>query len=286
MDIQNCDGEDYLVTIEDNSIDLVLTDPPYVISNENTGMNILNEQVKSNKDKNIKTEEDWEKYSKTLFSRYSKEEIESGKGNGWSKDNYLKYGHIQGKKYAKQTNFGEWDINFSRDKLRTILEKYYQKLKNGGTVIIWYDIWKISELKEDLEKCGFKQIRFIEWIKTNPQPINSKLNYLSNSREIGLTAVKKSKPTFNSEYDKGVYYYPIASGKNKFHPTQKNLKLFEDLIRKHSNEGDIVLDTFLGGGTTAFACKNLNRNFKGCEIDKEYFDRIKKDLLEMTYIRQ
>jgi len=47
----------------------------------------------------------------------------------------------------------------------------------------------------------------------------------------------------------------IQGGKIKTHPTQKNLKLFEELIIKHSNENDIVLDTFLGGGTTSIACK-------------------------------
>jgi DNA modification methylase len=44
----------------------------------------------------------------------------------------------------------------------------------------------------------------------------------------------------------------------------------EDIITKHSNEGDTVLDTFLGSGTTAVACANTNRNFKGCELNKEY----------------
>ena len=55
-------------------------------------------------------------------------------------------------------------------------------------------------------------------------------------------------------------------------------KTVEELIKKHSNENDLVIDTFLGGGTTALACKNTNRNFKGCEIDKKYFDECKKIL--------
>lgn len=127
-----------------------------------------------------------------------------------------------------------------------------------------------------MEKHKFKQIRFIEWIKSNTVPINSKVNYLSNCREIALVGIKKSKPTFNSEYDKGIYEYPIQSGKNRFHPTQKNIKLFEELIKKHSNENDVVLDTFVGGGTTIFACKNTKRHFYGCEINKEYYDKVKQ----------
>ena len=124
-----------------------------------------------------------------------------------------------------------------------------------------------------MEKCKFKQIRFIEWIKTNPQPLNSKRNYLTNCREIALLGVKGGKPTFNSSYDNAIYQFPLQGGKKRFHPTQKSLLLFEELIKKHSNEGDTVLDTFLGGCTTALACKNTNRKFKGCEISEDYYNK-------------
>lgn len=52
------------------------------------------------------------------------------------------------------------------------------------------------------------------------------------------------------------------------------MNFFEELIRKHSNEGVIVLDTFLGAGTTAIACKNTERHFKGCEIETNYYEKI------------
>jgi len=68
--------------------------------------------------------------------------------------------------------------------------------------------------------------------------------------------------------------YPLQGGKNRFHPTQKSLVLFEELIKKQSNENDTILDTFLGSGTNVIACKNTKRNFKGCEISKEYYDKI------------
>ena len=117
-------------------------------------------------------------------------------------------------------------------------------------------------IKKNFGKNKFKQIRFIEWIKTNPVPLNQSINYLSNCREVALLAVKGGKPTFNSKYDKGIYEFPIQNKKRgERHPTLKNLKLFEELIKKHSNEGDLIVDTFLGGGTTAFACKNTNRKF-------------------------
>jgi len=281
MDIQNEEGLKYLNDfVDDNSVDLILTDPPYIITKE-TGMNTHFDKIKKNEEKNVtyvKTEEEWEEYKKTLNK--PQKELDNNKGKGWSKENYLKYGSILGKKYAVKTDFGNWDNEFTMEILDKFIEQFYKKLKKGGTCIIWFDIWKITLLKELLEKHKFKQIRFIEWIKTNPQPLNSKINYLTNCREIALLAIKGSKPTFNSSYDNGIYNYPMANGKNRFHPTQKNLKLFEELIEKHSNENDLVLDTFLGGGTTAIACKNKNRNFKGCELEKKYVDKINEILVD------
>ena len=265
IDIQNIDGLTYLDTIADNSINLILTDPPYIISKE-SGMDEHYNKVKFNEENNIvsiKTEEEWEHYKQT-----------NNILNDDNKQNYIKYGSIYGKKYCVKTDYGNWDSDFNIDILEQFICKYYKKLKKGGTIIIFFDIWKISYLKELLEKYNFKQIRYIEWIKTNPQPRNSSVNYLTNCREIALLGVKCGNPTFNSSYDKGIYMYPLQGGKNRFHPTQKSLLLFEDLIKKHSNENDIILDTFLGSGTTAIACKNTNRKFKGCELSKEYFDKI------------
>jgi len=265
IEIQNMDGLEYLSTIPDGSIDLILTDPPYIISKE-TGMNIHYNKVKQNEEQKIefvKTEEEWVKYK-----------TENGITNDEKKENYMKYGTIYGKKYCVKTDYGVWDSDFTMEILENFIREYYKKLKNGGTVIIFFDLWKISFLKEIMEKHKFKQIRFIEWIKTNPQPLNSNVNYLTNCREIALLGVKGAKPTFNSKYDNGIYMFPLQGGKNRFHPTQKSLGLFEELITKHSNENDVVLDTFLGGGTTAIACKNTKRNFKGCEISKEYFDKV------------
>jgi site-specific DNA-methyltransferase (adenine-specific) len=158
--------------------------------------------------------------------------------------------------------------------LEKFIESYYKKLKKGGTLIIFFDLWKITCLKELLEKHKFKQLRFIEWIKTNPQPLNSAVNYLTNCREIALTAVKGGSPTFNSKYDNGIYMHPLQGGKNRFHPTQKSLALFEELIAKHSKPGNTVLDTFLGSGTTAIACKKMQRSCKGCEVNEEYFGKM------------
>jgi site-specific DNA-methyltransferase (adenine-specific) len=190
--------------------------------------------------------------------------------------NYLKYGSIYGKKYAVTTDYGDWDSQFTLEELELFMAHFYRILRDGGTCIVFFDLWKITNLKDMMEGEKFKQIRLVEWIKTNPQPINSSVNYLTNCREIALLGIKKTKPTFNSKYDKGIYSYPLQGGKDRFHPTQKSLPLFEDLIQKHSNEGDIVLDCFAGSATTAIAAIKTNRKFTGCELDKEYFTKAKE----------
>jgi site-specific DNA-methyltransferase (adenine-specific) len=279
IEIKNCDGLEYLNTIENNSINLILTDPPYIISRD-TGMDKHYNMVKENEANNIKyikTEAEWEAYKEKENEKEKDKEIL----NDDKKENYMKYGSIYGKKYCVKTQYGDWDNNFTMDKLKSFIGEYYKKLKTGGTLIIWFDLWKIGELKTIMENCKFKQIRFIEWIKTNPQPLNSNTNYLTNCREIALLGVKGGSPTFNSSYDKGIYEFPLQGGKNRFHPTQKSLPLFESLINKHSNENDIVMDTFLGGGTTALACKKTKRKFKGCEISKEYVDKVNEILLTL-----
>ena len=265
LEIENTDGLSYLSKIPKNSIDLVLTDPPYIISKD-SGMNEHYNHIKENEENGIvqiKSEEEWHLYKE-------KNQIVTDE----NKENYLKYGTIYGKKYGVKTDYGDWDSEFTMDALDKFIAEFYRVLKKGGTLILFFDLWKISYLKEIMEKHKFKQIRMIEWIKTNPQPRNSKVNYLTNSREIALLGVKDGSPTFHSSYDNGIYHFPFQGGKGRIHPTQKSLALFEALIEKHSNEGDMVLDTFLGAGTTAIACKNKKRKCLGCEISNEYWDKI------------
>lgn len=221
---------DFLPTIENNSIDLILIDPPYEISRPTN--------------------------------------FQSGEETGRDTD-----------RFRISMDFGEWDKNFSG--LEEVFKQGYRILRDGGTMICFYDVWKIETIKKHYDNNKFKQVRFLEWIKTNPVPINSRINYLTNAREVAVLGIKKSKPTFNSSYDNGIYQYPICQDKGRFHPTQKPLAFMEELIKKHSNKGDTVLDCFSGSGTTGVAALNLERNFVGCEIDKEYYEKSYKRLKEV-----
>lgn len=217
-----------LPNIEASSINLVLIDPPYLISRE------------------------------SYFKKGSKSDK-------------------QRQKFDLSLDFGEWDKeNIDIDKLFT---EFYRVLKPGGSLIVFYDIWKCGDIKYSAEKAGFKQPRVCQWVKNNPVPINSKRNYLSNAVEFFFTFVKEKGATFNSLYDKGIYNYPLCHGKERTeHPTQKPLELIKDLIKKHTNEGDLVLDSFAGSGTTGDACLELNRKFILIENNKQYIDIINKRL--------
>ena len=180
-------------------------------------------------------------------------------------------------KYNISIDFGEWDkgeLNWD-----SLFNNFKRLLKEGGTLIIFYDVWKSSELKLFADKYKFNQHRVGCWVKTNPVPVNSKINYLSNASEYFFTFVKGKKPTFNSVYDNGFYHFPICHGKERTpHPTQKPLGLISDLVKKHSNEGDLVLDCFAGSGTTGQSCEDLNREYILIEKDKKYFDIIESRL--------
>lgn len=280
IQIANMEGLEYLKTIPSNSIDLVLTDPPYITSRD-TGMDKWVEKVaardasgtnyKSEAQwQNFKSASEWKEWCRIGNYRPGKERLTALRK---AKENYLKYGSIYGKKYAVTTDYGEWDSKFTLQEMNDFVSEFYRVLRPGGTCIIFFDIWKITPLKEMLENNKFKQHRFIEWIKTNPQPLNSSRNYLTNCREIALMGVKKGSPTFNSKYDNAVYFHPLQGGKFRIMPTQKSTKLCEELIEKHSNPGDTVLDPFIGSATTAVAAYNVGRNAIGCEMRKDMYDQ-------------
>lgn len=111
--------------------------------------------------------------------------------------------------------------------------------------------------------------RQIVWCKTNPSPMNGEYTYLS-SIENAIFYKKKNTGKLNCKCKKSYFCYPC--GKSKLTPTQKPIGLFKELILDTTNENDLVIDTCMGSGTTGIACKELNRDFIGIEIDKNTFD--------------
>lgn len=181
---------------------------------------------------------------------------------------------------AVSMDFGAWDKPeaFPLDKLRQTLREFHRKLRAGGTAIVFYDLWKIQDLAEAMRSAGFHQLRLIEWLKTNPVPLNASRNYLTNAREVAVLGVKGGSPTFHGRYDAGVYRFPICRDAGRFHPTQKPLALMRALVEKHSDPGAVVLDPFAGSATTLVAAAELGRVGLGCERDPRFFQKAKARL--------
>ncbi|MQR87658.1 site-specific DNA-methyltransferase [Bacillus megaterium] len=190
------------------------------------------------------------------------------------------------KKYGSVSmEFGDWDLEKNKFNWLSLLQEFKRVLVPGGTMVIFYDIFKMNDISLVAEKLNLKQPRIGVWEKSNPVPLNAKVNYLSNSREYFISYTKGRKRTFNSYYDKAFYEAPIVGGKIRFHPCQKPVTLLQKIIAAHTNEGDTVLDCFMGSGSTGQAAINLNRNFIGFEIDNVYFEKASIEL-NKTYNKQ
>ena len=212
-----------LKKIPDNYIDLILTDPPYNISQKNK-----------------------------IYRDYR-----------------------SGKRADINFDYGEWDYDFD---VLPILNESKRILKRYGQWLIFCAEQQIGMYRKWLGENGhFKQI--LIWEKLNPLPQFRKCGY-RQATEIIMWAYKnkpkKIEQHFNflkQEEMKNIFRFPICSGKERTkHPTQKPLKLIIELIKRHSFKNDIILDPFIGSGTTAVACLQLNRRFIGIEIKQEYID--------------
>lgn len=173
-------------------------------------------------------------------------------------------------------DFGNWDRGAFD--LYSWIPQYSKLLNANGSMVIFCSYRFISHiievLESDMTNMAVKDV--LVWQKTNPMPRNINRRYVQDM-EFAIWSVKKnSKWVFNKPdnqpYLRACFKYPLVSGKEKTkHPTQKSLKLMEEIISIHTNENDVVLDPFMGSGSTGVACKNTNRNFIGIELDKNYF---------------
>lgn len=104
-----------------------------------------------------------------------------------------------------------------------------------------------------------------------------KLTGTNNYGDCELAWSSYNKPISKFTYLwKGMLQQNMKNKEFRFHPTQKPLALMKWCIRKSSNENDLILDPFLGSGTTGVACKELNRRFIGIEINKKYCEIAEK----------
>lgn len=152
----------------------------------------------------------------------------------------------------------------------------YDILKEGSHFYVMANTLNLFSFKEIAESCGFSLHNVLVWEKNNA---NASRWYMKNC-EYTLFFRKGKAKKINNPSSKTVHKFKNPVG-NKVHPTEKPVDLMEFYVSNSSNVGDIVLDPFMGAGSTGVACKNLNRKFIGIELDKKYYD-IAKQRLEPT----
>jgi site-specific DNA-methyltransferase (adenine-specific) len=181
------------------------------------------------------------------------------------------------------------------------IESCYNVLKTSGSIYIACSYHNISEVMIVLKRLNFKINNIITWYKTNAMP-NMTKRVFTHATEFVVWAVKGKGWTFNYEKIKEInpekqkngrlkqmrdmWKIPLVQGKERLkkkdgkalHPTQKSEEMLKRIILASSNNGDIVLDPFLGTGTTAFIAQKYERYWIGIEKEKKYIKAAKKRL--------
>jgi len=165
-------------------------------------------------------------------------------------------------------------INF----LTPILNELSRVIKPKHSVIIFFDSGKKLPL---FWKCLFKsKLKFQKSCNFyKPNDCSMPHNRILRTSEVFYVCSKTEELHHEGE----LYIHDCLIGNHTkkegwYHPTAKNLKITREIIKSHSCKEWIVLDPFLGSGTTAVACKQLGRNFLGFEISPEYCDIARKRL--------
>ncbi len=223
MKLYNQDCLETLKTIPDNSIDLVVTDCPYLIvqggcTNLNLGFRGFTDNY-----------------------------------NNIKKGKIFKHNDIK---------FSEW------------LPELYRVVKPQTHIYIYISARNIKELQQEAEKVGFTFQQIIIWKKNNTTPNR----YYLNSYEMILMLRKGKAKSIKNMGTKNILEINNILGGKKTHPTEKPVELNKILIENSSNEGQVVLDPFMGTGSTGVAARELKRDFIGIEIDEKYFNIAKERL--------
>jgi DNA modification methylase len=216
-------------------------------------------------------------------------------GNKWNKRKIIK---SKGKKY---------DDNMPEDQYRELLEKVLKEtsrvLKPEGTLFINMKNRMVDNtivpphfIIDYLPDMFLKNIIIwnFDWGGSTSKRFSSRYEYVFfftkeknkwtfNLDDISIPSLNFRPDRYKTQFKNpsDVWNIPLVSGNSverTEHPAQYPEKLIERIIKSVTNEGDIVLDPFMGSGTTAVVAKKLNRNFVGYELNKEYISITKRRL--------
>ena len=155
----------------------------------------------------------------------------------------------------------------------TYMNEVFRVLNKNGSFIVFNDWKNLGDIVKYAEKLGFVTKDMLRLEKSNPMPRNRDRRYITDFECAIWFTMPHAKWCFNRQdpaYQRPKFLCPIDKG---LHPTQKSLKLMQELVKIHSNEGDVILDCFAGSASCAVACYNTGRNFMGCELDETYYTK-------------
>ena len=168
----------------------------------------------------------------------------------------------------KGTLFDNNEIKFSE-----WLPEVYRVLKEGTHCYIMINARNLKELWIESEKVGFRFQNLLVWDKGNSTPNK----YYMQSYELILMLRKGKAKNINIMGTSNILRIPNII-RNKKHPTEKPYELMQIMILNSTQEGDTILDPFMGVGGTGIAASKNRRKFIGVEIDKQYFDIAQKEI--------
>ena len=171
---------------------------------------------------------------------------------------------------------GNRELMKSIPKFEYWLKELFRVLKNGTQSYIMVNSSNLLKMANEIEKAGFKIQNYLVWQKNNCTPSQF---YMKNCEYTIFFRKGKSKYINDIGGSKTVHQFNNIIG-NKVHPTEKPIDMMKYYISNSTNEYDTVLDLFMGSGSTGVACKELNRNFIGIELDEHYFAIAKKRVEE------
>ena len=265
--IYNIDCLEFMKTLESNSIDLILTDPPYLYLNHKLDRSFNEELFFSECFRILKDESiicyfgrgasfcKWGYLCQQLGFEFLEELI-------WDKTQCSSpFGNVM---RAHET-IAVWKKG--NKQLNKVLISKIEYLLNSENISILQD--NIKRIFMDIENLKTGE-DFENWYNNRKQ---RKVKHKITSGDLSST---KPYAAVLKSYQNGKVLSSIIRVNREHytmeHPTQKPLELMDILVKLCSNENEIIFDPFLGSGTTAIACLNTNRNYLGCEIDEEYFE--------------
>lgn len=274
------DSINVLKQLEDNSIDAIVTDPPYEYLNHKLDRRFVKSEVLEQWDRVVKDD------GFIVFF---------GRGESFHEINYLL--NNLGWRFKEEVIWNKRSGTSPFLPLSRVHETVSLLSKNGKirkNKVPYEEVkkYQLDRMQNDLKRIvsglgNQKSLMSINYFLENQKVLNDK----QNKPKFGVTVSHNFKTTDQAagalqSIIKGLNEQSIMEvardgRKITVHPTQKPIRLMERLINLASDEGDTILDPFMGSGSTGLAAKNTKRNFIGVEIDEEYFEKAKSRLSEI-----